>query len=58
MAVVIARRICDVASAGEIVVSRTVTDLVIGSGLTFDPNGTHALKGVPGAWSLFTLASA
>ncbi len=55
MAVVIARRICDLAGAGEILVSRTVTDLVVGSGLTFAERGTHALKGVAGAWQLFTI---
>jgi class 3 adenylate cyclase len=56
MAVVIARRICDLADAGEIVVSRTVTDLVVGSGLSFAPRGTHALKGVPAEWTLFAVA--
>jgi pimeloyl-ACP methyl ester carboxylesterase len=55
MAVVIARRICDLASAGEILVSRTVTDLVVGSGLTFAERGTHALKGVPDEWQLFSV---
>ena len=55
MAVVIARRICDLASAGEILVSRTVTDLVVGSGLTFAERGTHALKGVTDEWQLFTV---
>ena len=55
MAVVIARRICDLAGAGEILVSRTVTDLVVGSGLTFAERGTHALKGVTGEWQLFTV---
>jgi class 3 adenylate cyclase len=54
MAVVIARRICDLARAGEILVSRTVTDLVVGSGLTFAARGTHALKGVTDEWQLFT----
>ena len=55
MAVVIARRICDLARAGEILVSRTVTDLVVGSGLTFAERGTHALKGVTDEWQLFTV---
>ena len=55
MAVVIARRICDLAGAGEILVSRTVTDLVVGSGLTFAERGTHALKGVTDEWQLFTV---
>jgi class 3 adenylate cyclase len=57
MAVVIARRICDLAGAGEIVVSRTVTDLVVGSGLSFASRGAQAqiLKGVPGEWQLFNV---
>ena len=55
MAVVIARRICDLAGPGEILVSRTVTDLVVGSGLTFAERGTHALKGVTSEWQLFTV---
>jgi class 3 adenylate cyclase len=55
MAVVIGRRVCDIAGAGEIVVSRTVTDLVVGSGLEFADRGSHALKGVPGDWRLFTV---
>jgi pimeloyl-ACP methyl ester carboxylesterase len=55
MAVVIARRICDSGDSGEIVVSRTVTDLVIGSGLTFVDRGSQVLKGVPGDWTLFTV---
>jgi hypothetical protein len=36
-------------------VSRTVTDLVVGSGLGFSPAGVHALKGVPQEWPLFAL---
>jgi pimeloyl-ACP methyl ester carboxylesterase len=56
MAVVIARRICDLAGAGEILVSRTVTDLVVGSGLTFAERGSHSLKGVTGDWQVFAVA--
>jgi class 3 adenylate cyclase len=55
LAVVIARRICDGAAGGSIVVSRTVTDLVVGSGLTFEAVGSHTLKGVPGEWPLYRL---
>jgi hypothetical protein len=36
-------------------VSRTVTDLVAGSGIEFDDRGEHQLKGVPGAWPLFAV---
>ena len=58
LAVVIARRICDTARPSEILVSRTVTDLVVGSGLEFTPAGVHTLKGVPQEWPLFALAEA
>jgi len=53
MAVHIAARVVAEAQPGEILVSRTVTDLVAGSGLTFSDRGSHALKGVPGEWQLF-----
>jgi hypothetical protein len=36
-----------------VLVSRTVADLVAGSGLTFTPRGRRALKGVPGEWELY-----
>ena len=49
----IASRIEGLAQAGEVLVSRTVTDLVVGSGLEFDDRGEHELKGVPGRWQLF-----
>jgi class 3 adenylate cyclase len=37
----------------EVLVSRTVKDLVAGSGIEFEERGTHELKGVPGAWALY-----
>jgi hypothetical protein len=37
-------------------VSRTVTDLVAGSGIEFADRGAHALKGVPGEWQLYAVA--
>jgi class 3 adenylate cyclase len=45
------------AGAGEIYVSRTVVDLVTGSGLEFEDRGSHALKGIPGEWQIFSLAA-
>jgi class 3 adenylate cyclase len=57
LAVVIARRICDRAGAGEIFVSRTVTDLVVGSRLEFAPCGVHVLKGLEREWPLFALTA-
>jgi class 3 adenylate cyclase/pimeloyl-ACP methyl ester carboxylesterase len=48
----IAARVLALAGAGEVLVSRTVRDLVTGSGLTFVDRGTHALKGVPEEWEI------
>ena len=55
LAVHIAARIEASASSGEIFVSRTLPDLVVGSGLRFDDRGMHVLKGVPGEWHLFSV---
>ena len=41
------------AGAGEVLVSRTVKDLVAGSGIVFTDRGTHELKGVPDVWQLY-----
>ena len=53
MAVHIASRVAALAGAGEVLVSSTVKDLVVGSGLEFEPRGEHELKGVPDPWRLF-----
>jgi len=53
----IGARVSALAEAGEVLVSRTVTDLVAGSGITFDDRGEHELKGVPGSWRLFSVAT-
>lgn len=53
IAVHIASRIAALAKSGEVLVSRTVVDLTSGSGITYDARGDHALKGVPGTWSVF-----
>jgi class 3 adenylate cyclase len=42
------------ARPGEVLVSRTVKDLSIGSGVAFQDRGEHSLKGVPGAWQLYS----
>ena len=52
MGVVIARRICDLATDDQVWVSSVVPALVVGSGLEFREAGSHHLKGVPGEWSL------
>jgi class 3 adenylate cyclase len=56
LGVVIARRVCDLATSGEVLASRTVKDLVTGSGIGFTDRGTHPLKGVPDEWQLFAIA--
>ena len=53
IAVHIASRVADLANGGDVVVSRTVKDLVAGSGIAFQDYGTHELKGVPDRWMLF-----
>jgi class 3 adenylate cyclase len=58
IAVHIGARVGALASAGEVLVSRTVTDLVAGSGIGFEDRGTHTLKGVPGEWQLYAVATA
>ena len=49
-------RVAGHASAGEVLVSSTVKDLVAGSGIGFAERGAHELKGIPGEWRLFALA--
>jgi class 3 adenylate cyclase len=51
-------RIAALAGPGEVLVSRTVTDLTAGSGLVFEPRGEQELKGVPGPWQVYAVASA
>ena len=53
IAVHIAARVAALGNADDVIVSRTVKDLVAGSGLTFEDFGTHALKGMPDAWQLY-----
>ncbi len=56
IAVHIGARVMGLAGAGEVLVSRTVRDLVTGSGLRFEDRGLHQLKGVEGEWALFRIA--
>ena len=57
IAVHIGARVAALAGSGEVLVSRTVKDLVAGSGLLFEDRGSHALKGVPDDWRLFAVTS-
>lgn len=56
IAVHVAARVAALAGSSEVFATDTVRVLVDGSGLRFEPAGEHALKGVPGSWSLFRLA--
>jgi class 3 adenylate cyclase len=55
LAVHIGARVCSLASADEVLVTSTVRDLVVGSGITFEDRGRHALKGVPGEWQVLAV---
>ncbi|MGJ6125743.1 adenylate/guanylate cyclase domain-containing protein [Mycolicibacterium sp. Y3] len=57
IAVHIGARVSALAGPNDVVVSSTLRDLVIGSGLEFESRGGHELKGVPGVWHLFAVAS-
>jgi pimeloyl-ACP methyl ester carboxylesterase len=55
IAVHIGARVAGQAGSGEVLVSSTVKDLVVGSGLTFADRGAHSLKGAPGEWRLYAV---
>jgi class 3 adenylate cyclase len=56
LAVSIAKRICDLAGAGQVLVSETAKGLLVGSGIATSEHGTHVLKGVPDEWTLFAVS--
>jgi class 3 adenylate cyclase/pimeloyl-ACP methyl ester carboxylesterase len=56
IAVHIGARVSALAGPNDVLVSSTLRDLVIGSGLEFEERGAHELKGVPGEWRLFAVA--
>ena len=58
IAVHVGKRVSTQATAGEVLVSRTVADLVAGSDIELHDKGEHELKGVSGTWRLFSVASA
>jgi class 3 adenylate cyclase len=55
IAVHVAARIAGVAGGGEVLVSRTVHDLAVGSGIVFEPQGRHRLKGVGEEWDVYSV---
>ena len=56
LAVHLGARVSALAGPGQVLVSGTVKDLVVGSGLAFEDRGVHVLKGVPGEWRLFAVS--
>ena len=57
LAVHIGSRVASLAGPGEVLASSTVKDLVAGSGIVFEDRGMHTLRGVPGEWRLYSVAS-
>ena len=57
IAVHIGARVANLAGPGEVLVSSTVKDLVVGSGWEFKDHGTHSLKGAPGEWQLYAVGA-
>jgi class 3 adenylate cyclase len=53
LAVHIGARVGSAAGPGEVLISRTVADLIVGSGIKLEDRGAHQLKGVPGSWKLY-----
>ena len=58
IAVHLAARVMAAAGPGEILTSRTVRDLVVGSDITLEDRGPHALRGIEGSWQLFAVRGA
>jgi class 3 adenylate cyclase/pimeloyl-ACP methyl ester carboxylesterase len=55
LAVTIAKRVCDLAGPGQVLVSETVRGHMVGVGIRFEGRGERQLKGVPGTWRLFSV---
>jgi class 3 adenylate cyclase len=53
LAVTIAKRVCDLAGPGQVLVSETVRGHMVGAGIQFNEQGEHELKGVPGTLRLY-----
>jgi class 3 adenylate cyclase len=57
LAVTIAKRVCDLAGPGQVLVSETVRSMMLGAGVRFRDHGEQELKGVPGTWRLFAVVA-
>jgi class 3 adenylate cyclase len=55
LAVTISKRVCDLASPGQILVTETARGSIVGSNIDFDDQGAYDLKGIPGRWNLASL---
>ena len=55
LAVTIAKRVCDLASPGQVWVSEMVRGMMVGTGTNCKAEGEYELKGVPGTWRLFSV---
>jgi class 3 adenylate cyclase len=55
LAVTIAKRVCDLARPGQVLLSETARGHLVGTGIEFRAEGEHQLKGVPGPWRLFSV---
>ncbi|MDQ6911236.1 MAG: adenylate/guanylate cyclase domain-containing protein [Actinomycetota bacterium] len=57
LAVVVAKRVCDLAGPAQVLVSNTLKELLVGSGIVLSDHGVHVLKGVPDEWRLYGVTS-
>jgi class 3 adenylate cyclase len=57
LAVAIAKRVCDLAAPGQVLMTDTVRSNMVGTGMKFQNQGDHELKGLPGTWSLSSLGT-
>jgi class 3 adenylate cyclase len=55
LAVTIAKRVCDLAGPGQVLVSETVRSMMVGTGINFQDEGERELKGVPATWRTFSV---
>jgi class 3 adenylate cyclase len=55
LAVTIAKRVCDLAGPGQVLVTEMVRGMMVGTRVDFEEHGEHELKGVPGTWRLSTV---
>ena len=57
LAVTIAKRVCDLAGPTQVLVSNTLKELLVGSGIALSDHGSQVLKGVPDEWRIYEVTS-